>query len=65
MWRPLIAAMCCRVTIHSLFQLPFGTYLPKQPAVEPVNQQYNTPRSIVRHLQMNTTKEEYFRTLNY
>jgi nucleoside-triphosphatase THEP1 len=51
------------VTIHSLFQLPFGTYLPKQPAVEPVNQQYNTPRSIVRHLQMNTTKRRIFQDL--
>jgi len=51
------------VTIHSLFQLPFGTYLPKQPAVEHVNQQYNTPRSIVRHLQMNTTKRRIFQDL--
>jgi hypothetical protein len=48
------------VTIHSLFQLPFGTYLPKSPTVEPVNQQYNTPRSIVRHLQMNSTKRRIF-----
>ncbi|MBB6499778.1 helix-turn-helix domain-containing protein [Pedobacter cryoconitis] len=51
------------VTVHSLFQLPFGTYLPKQPTVEPVNQQYNTPRSIVRHLQMNTTKRRIFQDL--
>lgn len=51
------------VTIHSLFQLPFGTYLPKQPTTESVNQQYNTPRSIVRHLQMNTTKRRIFQDL--
>jgi len=51
------------VTIHSLFQLPFGTYLPKQPTNEPFNQQYNTPRSIVRHLQMNTTKRRIFQDL--
>ena len=51
------------VTIHSLFQLPFGTYLPKQPAKEPFNQQYNTPKSIVRHLQMNTTKRRIFQDL--
>ncbi|WP_158796591.1 helix-turn-helix domain-containing protein [Pedobacter sp. L105] len=51
------------VTIHSLFQLPFGTYLPKQPSVEPFNQQYNTPRSIVRHLQMTTTKRRIFQDL--
>ncbi|WP_442589849.1 helix-turn-helix domain-containing protein [Pedobacter sp. AW31-3R] len=51
------------VTIHSLFQLPFGTYLPKQPTTEPFNQQYNTPKSIVRHLQMNTTKRRIFQDL--
>jgi energy-coupling factor transporter ATP-binding protein EcfA2 len=34
------------VTIHSLFQLPFGTYLPKAPAQDGdhYNQQYNTPQ---------------------
>ena len=50
------------VTIHSLFQLPFGTYLPKQPATgdSHFNQQYNTPKSIVRHLQMNMTKRRIF-----
>jgi DNA-binding NarL/FixJ family response regulator/nucleoside-triphosphatase THEP1 len=46
------------VTIHSLFQLPFGTYLPK---VAPTNnvaeyQHYNTPKSIIKHLNMNATK---------
>ncbi|WP_432711927.1 helix-turn-helix domain-containing protein [Pedobacter sp.] len=53
------------VTIHSLFQLPFGTYLPKQPATgdSHFNQQYNTPKSIVRHLQMNTTKRRIFMDL--
>jgi nucleoside-triphosphatase THEP1 len=53
------------VTIHSLFQLPFGTYLPKQPAEgeSHFNQQYNTPKSIVRHLQMNSTKRKIFTDL--
>jgi len=53
------------VTIHSLFQLPFGTYLPKQPAAGEVqgNQHYNTPKSIVRHLQMNSTKRRIFTDL--
>jgi hypothetical protein len=53
------------VTIHSLFQLPFGTYLPKQPSSgdSHFNQQYNTPKSIVRHLQMNTTKRRIFMDL--
>lgn len=53
------------VTIHSLFQLPFGTYLPKPPAGghETASQHYNTPRSIVRHLQMNSTKRRIFTDL--
>lgn len=50
------------VTIHSLFQLPFGTYLPKQPSSgdSHFNQQYNTPKTIIRHLQMNATKRKIF-----
>lgn len=50
------------VTIHSLFQLPFGTYLPKQPSAgdSHYNQQYNTPKTITRHLQMNATKRKIF-----
>jgi ATP-dependent exoDNAse (exonuclease V) alpha subunit len=53
------------VTIHSLFQLPFGTYLPKQPVSgeSHFNQHYNTPKSIVRHLQMNATKRKIFTDL--
>jgi hypothetical protein len=48
------------VTIHSLFQLPFGTFLPKQPNSEGshYDQQYNTPKSIVRHLNMNAAKRK-------
>lgn len=48
------------VTIHSLFQLPFGTYLPKAPDAEGdhYNQQYNTPKSIVRHLNMTSSKRK-------
>lgn len=48
------------VTIHSLFQLPFGTYLPKAPAQDGdhYNQQYNTPKSIVRHLNMTAAKRK-------
>jgi energy-coupling factor transporter ATP-binding protein EcfA2 len=48
------------VTIHSLFQLPFGTYLPKAPSAEGdhYNQQYNTPKSIVRNLHMTASKRK-------
>jgi len=46
------------VTIHSLFQLPFGMYLPKNPTADlaTAHQHYNTPKSIIRHLSMNATK---------
>ena len=46
------------VTIHSLFQLPFGTYLPKVSTTTNVAeyQHYNTPKSIIKHLSMNATK---------
>lgn len=46
------------VTIHSLFQLPFGMYLPRNPTAEfdSAHQHYNTPKSIIRHLNMNATK---------
>ncbi|RZK40865.1 MAG: helicase [Pedobacter sp.] len=46
------------VTIHSLFQLPFGTFLPRNPVADLGNahQHFNTPKSIVRHLNMNATK---------
>lgn len=46
------------VTIHSLFQLPFGTFLPKVLPTGDVKdyQHYHTPKSIIRHLSMNATK---------
>ena len=34
------------VTIHSLFQLPFGTFLPKLAPTITANQHYHTPKSI-------------------
>ncbi|MES2828626.1 MAG: helix-turn-helix domain-containing protein [Bacteroidota bacterium] len=48
------------VTIHSLFQLPFGAYLPKAPSAvgNEHNQQYNTAKSIVRHLNMTSAKRK-------
>lgn len=46
------------VTIHSQFQLPFGTFLPKTaPANIGVDyQHYNTPKTILRHLNMRADK---------
>lgn len=46
------------VTIHSLFQLPFGAFVPRIVAGQdlPSGVPYNTPKSIVRHLSMNSVK---------
>lgn len=46
------------VTIHSLFQLPFGTFVPRiMPEQKlPSGVPYNTPKSLVRHLSMNSVK---------
>lgn len=46
------------VTIHSLFQLPFGAFVPRivPGQVLPSGVPYNTPKSLVRHLSMNAIK---------
>ncbi|WP_379087519.1 AAA family ATPase [Pedobacter sp. UC225_65] len=46
------------VTIDSLFQLPFGTFLPKVAPTTTIEayQHYHTPKSIIKHLNMNATK---------
>ena len=46
------------VTIHSLFQLPFGTFVPRITPDQklPSGVPYNTPKSLVRHLSMNAVK---------
>lgn len=46
------------VTIHSLFQLPFGAYLPKniKPDGAVSHQHYHSPATVVKHLRLNATK---------
>ncbi len=45
------------VTIHSLFQLPFGAFLPRiVPNDQLAHHHYHTPKSVIRHLNMNATK---------
>lgn len=46
------------VTIHSLFQLPFGTFVPRITPDQklPSGVPYNTPKTLVRHLSMNAIK---------
>ncbi len=49
------------VTIHSMFQLPFGTFLPKEPATTATQARtygINTPRTIAKYLNMTTVKRK-------
>lgn len=50
------------VTIHSQFQLPFGTFVP-DPYYQFVEGRVNTPSSVVKHLQMGSAKRKTLREL--
>ncbi len=53
------------VTLHSLFQLPFGTFIPnnEHAANQDMTFKMSTPRSIIENLQMNNTKRNMLREL--
>src|SRR5246127_981979 len=53
------------VTIHSLFQLPFGSFIPiNQPAsAHNQNLKINDPLSVIKNLQMNDNKRKLLREL--
>ena len=52
-----IAAINARgVTLHSLFQLPFGTFIPENVDFQDSYSQLNTPQSVLSNLQMHRTK---------
>jgi len=47
------------VTLHSLFQLPFGAFIPQNNIIgDSVNFQLNTPKSLLSSLQMNKYKRK-------
>ena len=48
------------VTLHSLFQLPFGGFIPAVQTMYSVseNVKFNTPQSILSNLQLNSTKRK-------
>lgn len=46
------------VTIHSMFQLPFGTFLPANVPNHDLNSGINTPASLFRSFQMSTIKRK-------
>lgn len=53
------------VTLHSLFQLPFGTFIPSNEfaASSDMSFKMSTPRSIIENLQMNSTKRNMLKEL--
>ncbi|MFC2089732.1 helix-turn-helix domain-containing protein [Bacteroidota bacterium] len=52
------------VTLHSLFQLPFGTYIPSdQINVSEMPFEANTPRTLRRHMHMHSTKRRLIQEL--
>jgi DNA-binding CsgD family transcriptional regulator len=53
------------VTIHSLFQLPFGSFIPiNQPSsAHNQNHKINDPLSVIKNLQMNENKRKLLREL--
>ena len=52
------------VTLHSLFQLPFGSFIPQNTTWdEGVNIQLNTPKTLMGSFQMNKQKREMIREI--
>ncbi len=53
------------VTLHSLFQLPFGSFIPSNDRLKEYNitTQINTPQSLIRDLKMNSSKRKMLREL--
>jgi len=52
------------VTLHSLFQLPFGSFIPSnQPPSQSVSIQLNTPKTLLRELQLNSAKRKMLQEL--
>ncbi|MCW3071331.1 MAG: ATPase [Bacteroidetes bacterium] len=51
------------VTIHSLFQLPFGAFIPSKDVAFSENTRINTPATLFRGLQLNATKRKLLQEL--
>lgn len=53
------------VTLHSLFQLPFGSFIPSNDRIKEDNitTQINTPQSLIKGLQMNSSKRNMLKEL--
>ncbi|MEO1256060.1 MAG: AAA family ATPase, partial [Bacteroidota bacterium] len=51
------------VTLHSLLQLPFGTFLPDNSTLSSFGTQINTPQTLFRESKFNTTKRKLIQEL--
>ncbi len=53
------------VTLHSLFQLPFGSFIPSNDRIKEYNitTQINTPQSLIKDLKMNSSKRKMLKEL--
>ncbi|UII32946.1 helix-turn-helix domain-containing protein [Fulvivirga ulvae] len=53
------------VTLHSLLQLPFGTFMPEEfsPGGRELSEKLNTPKSVIAQLQMGSTKRKLLREI--
>lgn len=53
------------ITLHSLFQLPFGSFLPSLHGLDrhSLNMQINTPQSLIGKIQLHATKRNLLRQL--
>lgn len=51
------------VTLHSLFQLPFGSFIPDNTAVFSEHLKINTPKDLFRNLQLNGNKRKFLQEL--
>ncbi len=53
------------VTLHSLFQLPFGSFIPSNDQLKESNitTQINTPQSLIKDLKMNSSKRKMLKEL--
>lgn len=59
-----IAAINARgVTLHSLFQLPFGPFIPENVPFQQAESKVNTPQSVISGLQMHRTKRNMLREM--
>ena len=55
------------VTLHSLFQLPFGAFIPDNNGIDPNSMRtlahINTPRSLIQNIQMHTVKRNLIKQM--